>query len=151
MAKGLVEQMERRLTIIQPQGGGESPQIVAEGFACRVRLKGCIVRLKFRSKVSGVARSKFRIVSSIVAGKPGGDRFWIVCPDCGRQRRDLFVIGDSVSCRGCHSLTYLSVRVAHRRERIMNRVLRKGGLQSATDGDLVRLLRLISLEQSIEG
>lgn len=150
MAKGLVEQMERRVTITQPATGGESPRIVAEGFACRVRLVGCRARLKFRSRVDGFVRSRFRIVSSVVSGCPGGVRFWIVCPDCERQRRDLFVIGDRVACRGCHHLTYMSVQTAHRRERIMMRVLKSGGLRQASDRDLIGLLRLIRLERELK-
>ena len=38
----------------------------------------------------------------------GGNRYWFVCPNCGRQARKLYTVAEShsVACRRCFGLVY---------------------------------------------
>ncbi len=38
----------------------------------------------------------------------GGQRPWLLCPSCGRRRRDLLVAGLHVGCRACEGAAYAS-------------------------------------------
>lgn len=52
-----------------------------------------------------------------VPGHFGGTRLYFVCPECGRRAWHLYLT-DTVKCRICHKLTYISCRESHKWDRL---------------------------------
>lgn len=44
-------------------------------------------------------------------GRFGGDRWFAICPRCGRRSLSLYVRRDALACRACHGLVYASQRL----------------------------------------
>ncbi|MDA8169511.1 MAG: hypothetical protein M0Z59_07420 [Nitrospiraceae bacterium] len=72
--------------------------------------------LKYRSVSQGWEMSDTFSITSTPCFY-GGDRFWFICPGCGKRARVLYCPPSSrlYRCRSCHDLTY-AVRQEHRQK-----------------------------------
>lgn len=68
-----------------------------------------LIALRLKSKIEAMGL-EISLTSS--ACNFGGERFWFICPSCGRRAGTLYLppLTRKLSCRKCNNLTYLKSR-----------------------------------------